>query len=342
MATDGPVPVEQSDAPPPAGERKGFLGRFRGAPKSAEQKSSTTPPKEALPGKMGKVMVELKKKDTELDGDLISEFGEGETKFIALTQPLSVDQAKDLPNGEKKGKRGFDDFLIVTPDGFKVLRIKNGEWGEPDNWSREKHPEIKDGYNKTDEDKAMPDIAHSLIRRGNARFREDPYIKNYISHYSLEGSGYSKSDRSISLNFGGGPPLEFFQSPYSNEAVASFQNPSDQLRTYLGKNRSGGGESADRGLRKIRGDQAQLILSPDAAEVTEIIQLNVTEAKAAKDRRDAAKLADEAKKIAEAEAAKKPETDRLAAEDAKRQQAEKQAVAQSQAADSALDILGKL
>lgn len=333
MATDGPGPVEQVEPP----KSKGILGRFKRqqSPPATETKAPVVTSKESLPGKMGAVMTELKKKDQELDGTLISEFGEGESKFVALRKPLEVDEGKDLPEGQRVGKKGFEDHLLVTSDGFKILRVIKGQWGEPDAWLRENSPEVKDQFHRRPEDDVMSDTVRQLIRRGNAEFRADKYTQAWIHLYSLEGSGYFQKGTMLNLNFGKGPSLEF-SAPYGY-----LQGPSRELRLYLKENRSYGGQDADRGIERIRGDAAQLILNPDTTEVAEIMQMNIEEAKKSKDAKEAERLADEAKKLAEAEEAKKPETEKLAAEETKKQEDARQAAAQAQTADSVLDMLGK-
>lgn len=330
MATDGSGPVEQDQAilsgvlKPKESLWKKLIKKN---PPPAEKQAPPPPKEEPLPGEMGAVMAELKRKNQELDGNLISEFGEGESKFVALIRPLVVDESKGLSEGQREGKKGFEDYLIVTSDGFKILRITKGKW------------DVKDQFHRRDEDNMFTDITRRLVLRGNPSFQSGLSLSDAgRDEMPTESSGYTFGNGVHKLNFGKGPALEFNQ--YGPD-VASFNDPSAELRNYLKRNRSYGGESADRGLDRIRRDAAKLISDPDQAEVAEIMQTNIEEAKNAKDSRKAAKLADEAKKMAEAEAAKKPEKDKMAAEDAKRQEAERQKATQSQTADSVLDILGK-
>lgn len=338
MATDGPAIPEQ--ARPSTEGKGGLFSRFRKSEAKPATTTSTPPKKEDLPGKMGKVMAELKKKDQELEGTFVGEFGEGENKFIALADSVRTNEGADLPEGERMGKQGFQDYLLVVNDRFRILRVEEGKFQQPDLIHKNRFPDAKDQYDGTDANDVMIDVTRQLIKRGNSALREREPI--HWGRRSLEGSGYRIDKDMHELNFGGGPSLKFFESPYSEVPKAYFQGPEAQLRKYLGDNRSSYGESADRGLNGIRGENAQLILNPDQAEVNKIIQTNIENAKAAKDRRDAAKLAEEAKKLAEAQKTRRPEIEKANQEDARRKKDEEQVVAQSQAADSALDLLGKL
>lgn len=338
MATDGPAP--EQGVTPPVTEKPGFFARLkRKNPPPAEAKAPATPPKEAGPGKMGKVMAELKKKDQEFDGGLVSEFGEEDSKFIALQS--DIDPGEKYIEKPKVGDQAFRDHLLVTSDGFKILRLKYGKYIEMPPQNRERFPDVDVIPDRDPQDKTFGDAMRMLIKRGNSSFQQ--INKGWERLYSTEGSGYTHENGIHKLNFGKGPSLEFNQYA-NNPSVASLDRPSPQLIAYLQEaaGRYGTTQDDKELLRRLRGGEAQLILNPNPDEIGEILQTNITEAKAAKDRRDVARLAAEAKKIADAKVAQQPERDRLAAEEAQRQNAAKRTTEQARAADAVLDLLGKL
>lgn len=116
MVTDGPAP-EQAGTPPPTGEKRGLFGRLKRQAPAPAEKQTPPPTQEALPEKMGKMITGLKKKDQELDGGLITELGQ---KDGPLTLQRPIDTTDDTSDARRYTV--VHDYLIVTKDGFKVLR----------------------------------------------------------------------------------------------------------------------------------------------------------------------------------------------------------------------------
>lgn len=301
-------------------------------------------------------MAELKKKDQELDGTLISEFGEGESEFMVLRHAIYTDNKKYPTSEYDNGRIRTSDHLIIAPDGFKVLRVKVGKFMKGKDYYQLYNLEQKPTDYDPEEEvldhnqrgNALNDAVQRFIQRGNADFRADRYTQAYINHYSLEGSGYKHEDQRHQFNFGKDAKnndivVKFRGSPYGDQSTVSYEWPQYTMDTFV---KQALGDSphpeSERMLRSVRDGEAELILNPNPAEEAEIMKTNIEEAKAEKDRREAAKLTEEAKKIADAEEAQKPQREKVNQEEARKKKAEEQVVAQSQAADSALDLLSKL
>lgn len=94
--------------------------------------------------KMSPVIEKLKKRNLELDGRMLTVFGEGQEALLVLTQPLKF-------SGREDGK---SDFLAITLDGYKRIRLSpdnraEGQYGRTNETIRERRnqaPGTGEGY----------------------------------------------------------------------------------------------------------------------------------------------------------------------------------------------------
>lgn len=93
---------------------------------------------------------------------------------------------------------------------------------------------------------------------------------------------------------------------------------------------------------RLQGLSITLLEQPKPEEIAKIIEINVSEAKKAKDAKEAKRLADEARKMADQNTEDARAKEEKAAEQRKKDEADKQAAEQAQSADNVLDMLGKL
>lgn len=319
MATDGPVTPEQA-TPATTGERRGFFGRLRrGETKPAA--TPQTPPKESTAGRMNDVIKGLEQKNTELRGSLATEFGKGKSRFLALrlATRFSIPDPKDN-SVLQDNSRLFLDYLIVTPEGFKILRIDDGK-----NFGH-KYDTKAAGFNQAIE---------MLVTKGNpVYYRNHEEMKANEAKYSTEGSGYTHADGVHRLNFGGGAPSLEFNQYAKDPSVAVLEASSPGAISYLQEAAKRGSylPQAVEAIGKLQQGDVRLILDPDPAQVAKIIKTNIEDTKQWIDQHRVEKLTTEAKKIAEAQKPQPVEKPKL----------ETPSVNQASSADAALDLLGKL
>lgn len=215
--------------------------------------------KESAPNK---IISELDERNERLQGRLKEEFGEGKAKFVALRSCLRSPDSQSEP-----GRRAFLDYLLITSEGYKILRVSDGTF-----------------MSRTDKDSGLSSAIEMLVTKG------DPtWYRNYSDRlpdkakYSTEGSGftheYVAGNELYKINFGKGPSIEFTTHP-SIQGEASMKYPSGELMGYLK-------DAAKRGtyipqqveaISNLRGNEIRLILNPDQTEVSEIIDRSFDDA----------------------------------------------------------------
>lgn len=90
----------------------------------AEPLAPTSPDQGRLPdlrSTMRQTMDALKTENTELGGKLFAVFGQKEEEFLLFRVPLQRQISQ--PDG---ASQTVDDFLVVTPQGFKLIRVDEG------------------------------------------------------------------------------------------------------------------------------------------------------------------------------------------------------------------------
>lgn len=328
MATDGPVTPEQPISSPTSEQKGSLFGRFRKKEAKLAAASQTTPLKETTLNKVQQLMESIKRKDKELDGNVVTEFGQGESQFLAL-------KLGEVNIGEHEGT--FD-YLLVTPDGPMILRTKAAPLVTAKEFYRNGIPE------GVDPDKVMmndnertPMLMSSIIYGLTHRDGKDPSYSQ--KDVKLEESAYSKDNETLSFNFAG-KRLVFFESPYA-KGTAWLQNTEEvkqSEKTYYGDPKERYNHDA-RALERLSGDAAKLILEPDPQDVIKVIERNINYAKDEQARKEAERLEAEAKRIAEENTQRAKAQEKT---DTIRKQEEERVAKKDQATDAALDILGKL
>ncbi|MBI4079041.1 MAG: hypothetical protein HY429_01970 [Candidatus Levybacteria bacterium] len=240
---------------------------------SAAQQSPTPEKKElSVNDRMNEAMDGLRARNQELGGHLVNEFGEGKTKFMVLSHPLSNDGTRHQYNPYPGGTREeMQDYLVATQDGFQVLQIREGEWrADP------KFPQYETVLHRTKQDDIFSGAIARLVGRGRAVRPDEPaWLRSWGS---TQGSGYAHNGNVSSLNFGEDVSVDF-SSSLNHPEVAFYRGVTPKLGEFILKDPNATGGIT----RSIESGAALLVVEPDPTHVAEIMEHNLTEAKTAYD-----------------------------------------------------------
>lgn len=271
---DGPSSPEQPNLIP-SRSKFGGLGRLFRRGTQIQVQPAVDVEKPVQPGnKFTTIMAKLDRRNQELGRNFLSDFGERDSRFLAIRHSLLVEEDKYPSKNIKHNRRVNDDFLIVTAEGFKILRVRNADLKHDPQFPQYEVVHKRDGASSI-----AGNLARGLIWRGNPNNRwADPEKK--------AGSGYSHSGRKYDLNFGQGHTLTFHTNSETDE-VAFLDRPTPVIEEFAEKQNT---VTALRGRAKMLLSDIEthgmisLVVHPDQEEVVEIMRYSLKEAKDAQDR----------------------------------------------------------
>lgn len=269
---DGPGSPEQIN-PTPSRPRFGGLGRlFRRGAQNPDQPTPDQPTIEAEnpvqpENKFTAIMENLDRRNQELGGNLLSDFGEGEARFVVLNNYLSfMDNRYPIYKSDSDAGFLIYDFLVVTTQGFNILRARVAPLKHDPQLPQH---EVVPQYDT--EGHAADAVIILLKARGSARRNDENRTGD-----ATEGSGYTSDGKRHTFNFGKEHALNFSTSVNANLAYCDSYTPAikELARRFFPPTPE---EILDTVLR--RGARFKLIVNPDPKEVSEIMQYNKEEAK---------------------------------------------------------------
>lgn len=274
---DGPSSPEQPNIAP-SQPKFGGLGRLfrRGNQGPAQQQPTETEQPAQLENRFTTIMSELEKKNVELGGYLVDTFGEGETRFMVLDQPLSFSDNR-YPSDQYNSDAGslIHDSLVVTTQGFNILRERVAPLKHDP-----KFPQYEVVPQYDDEGRAAESAIVYLKARGSARRNDENRAEDVT-----EGSGYTSDGKRHTFNFGKEHALNFStvdgNNAYCNSYTPAIKELARRRISAIYSHQSP--EAILDSALKTQG-RVKLILNPDPQEVAEIMQYNQGEAKRAYDR----------------------------------------------------------
>lgn len=316
---DGPVTPEQS-----SGSKFGFgrlLKRAHQNP-AAEQTPNLVEvgQENRLESKTEEVLTQLEKKNKELGSHLASEFGEGDSRFMVLMQPLFVVGDQYPVEGIGFGGGATDDYLVATTEGFRVIKVLLGDYKPDPNF-----PDHEAVLNRTESGNFAADLVRNLVIRGDKDLRWGEADATTGSGYHHEKRAY---DTQYSLNFGKDHTLNFHTSVHDSSAY--IDRPTQNVKELAKKITYQRGK-ADQLLGDGTYGLIHLVVDPDPSEVSEIMTTNLEAAKKVHER-EQEQLRQQEELAKEAEA-RTPEPEPVPNTAAQRQEK------QIQAADQVIKLL---
>ncbi len=264
---DGPTSPERPLRPRMLGALQGL---FRKGPQNPSQ-PQTDELEQSAPvnteqvttekGKFGEVMTQLEKRNQTLGGWLVNKFGEGESRFMVLYNPLNKQDAQSAT----------EDFLVISNQGFSILRVIIGT-RKPD----PQFPQYDTVTHRDNEGYLAENIIWKLSDRGSSRKR--PPVWWAQPEGGTEGSGYTRDGLRHTLNFGNDHSL-VFSTNFDRDDVAYYHEPTTAIKQLAVNDSVTQGRSKEM-LNNIQvHSRIRLILNPDQKEVSEILKHNLEAAK---------------------------------------------------------------